>query len=271
MPLTPNCCASAGFASTSTLASSTAPSRASTSRSSTGASAWHGPHHSAQKSTTTGQLVRALETSSSKVCVGDVHRRQRTMAGSLSVRGRRPRRSPRAARPSRCSSATPSSERWSRSISIVGPGLEPERTRRRSRRRSPTAARSRTRHAGRPAAARSPRARGAPRSGSMRTFESEPMQSGMPRWLDADRGQEPVAEVGLGRRAGADRRAAVAEQVELGAVGVGRVDDVSFARRGSRSRRAARSGGRRARRGTPRSRAAARRRGRGARALLAAA
>ena len=41
----------------------------------------------------------------------------------------------------------------------------------------------------------------------------------------ADGGEEPVAEVGLGRRARADRRAAVAEQVELGAVGVGGVHD----------------------------------------------
>ena len=42
---------------------------------------------------------------------------------------------------------------------------------------------------------------------------------------DPDRGQEPVTEVRLRRRAGADGGAAVAEQVELGAVGVRRVDD----------------------------------------------
>src|SRR6185436_4984877 len=35
----------------------------------------------------------------------------------------------------------------------------------------------------------------------------------------ADRRDEAVAQVGLGRRAGADRRAAVPQQVELGAVG----------------------------------------------------
>ena len=42
---------------------------------------------------------------------------------------------------------------------------------------------------------------------------------------DTHDGQEPVSEIRLGGRAGADRGAAVAEQVELGAVGVRRVDD----------------------------------------------
>src|SRR3978361_1382629 len=46
----------AGFASMSTLTSSTAPSVAATAFSITGASAWHGPHHTAQKSTSTGTL-----------------------------------------------------------------------------------------------------------------------------------------------------------------------------------------------------------------------
>src|SRR6185436_7410506 len=41
----------------------------------------------------------------------------------------------------------------------------------------------------------------------------------------ADRRDEAVAQVGLGRRAGADRRAAVPHQVELRAVGVRCVDD----------------------------------------------
>ena len=45
-------------------------------------------------------------------------------------------------------------------------------------------------------------------SGSIRTFESEPMQSANPAVLDPRRRQEAVGEVGLGRRAGADRRAA---------------------------------------------------------------
>ena len=47
-------------------------------------------------------------------------------------------------------------------------------------------------------------------SGSMRTFESEPMHSPMPRCSDARDRQEAVAEVRLGRRADADPRAGVA-------------------------------------------------------------
>ena len=43
--------------------------------------------------------------------------------------------------------------------------------------------------------------------------------------LDARGREEAVGEVGLGRRASADRRAALAQQVQLGAVGVRRVDD----------------------------------------------
>ena len=42
---------------------------------------------------------------------------------------------------------------------------------------------------------------------------------------DPDGRQKSVSEVGLGRRAGADRRAAVTQQVELGAVRMGRVHD----------------------------------------------
>ena len=44
----------------------------------------------------------------------------------------------------------------------------------------------------------------------MRTFESEPMQSAIPRVEHALDGQEAVAEVRLGRRADADPRAGVA-------------------------------------------------------------
>ena len=62
-------------------------------------------------------------------------------------------------------------------------------------------------------------------NGSIRTFESEPMQMGMRARADALGGQEAVAEVGLRRRAGADRRAVRGEEVELGAVGVRRVHD----------------------------------------------
>ena len=59
----------------------------------------------------------------------------------------------------------------------------------------------------------------------MRTFESEPMQMPMPRVQTRSTGQEAVAEVGLGRRAGADTRAGAREQVELGAVGMRCVHD----------------------------------------------
>ena len=45
-----------GFASMSILTSSTAPPVASTAFSITGASRWQGPHHSAQKSTSTGTV-----------------------------------------------------------------------------------------------------------------------------------------------------------------------------------------------------------------------
>ena len=46
--------------------------------------------------------------------------------------------------------------------------------------------------------------------------------------------EEAVPEIGLGRRAGADARAASREQVELGTVGVRGVDDGRARRRGSR-------------------------------------
>ena len=51
------------------------------------------------------------------------------------------------------------------------------------------------------------------------------MQSRMPRWSSALDRQEAVAEVRLGRRAAHTRAPASREQVELGAVGVRRVDD----------------------------------------------
>ena len=77
-------------------------------------------------------------------------------------------------------------------------------------------------------------------------------------------GKEPVAEVRLRRRARADRRARRGEEVELRAVGVRRVDDRRALAEAACAAQAARSGGTRARRGTPRSPAAARRRERGA-------
>ena len=57
-----------GLASVSTFASTTLPSRAAAACSSTGPSARHGPHHSAQKSTTTGTSCERAITSRSKSC-----------------------------------------------------------------------------------------------------------------------------------------------------------------------------------------------------------
>ena len=54
IPWMPNCAASAWLESTSTLARSTESPRLPASASSAGPSWRHGPHHSAQKSTTTG-------------------------------------------------------------------------------------------------------------------------------------------------------------------------------------------------------------------------
>jgi hypothetical protein len=48
-----------------TFTSFSSPLRSSTMRSSTGATAWHGPHHSAQKSTSTA--LSLCSTSASKV------------------------------------------------------------------------------------------------------------------------------------------------------------------------------------------------------------
>ena len=74
----------------------------------------------------------------------------------------------------------------------------------------------------------------------MRTFESEPMQTPIPRSQMLDR-HEAVAEVRLGGRAGADAGAGVADQVELARVGVRGVDD-GRAARGSRLRASSSTG-----------------------------
>ena len=63
----PNACESRGLASVSTLTRSTWPARLSTAFSITGPSERHGPHHSAQKSTTTGCSKERWMTSRSKV------------------------------------------------------------------------------------------------------------------------------------------------------------------------------------------------------------
>ncbi len=66
--------ASTRFASTSILTSSTAPSRLSISFSRIGASAWHGPHHSAQKSAITGFSFDRAITSCVECLLGYVGR-----------------------------------------------------------------------------------------------------------------------------------------------------------------------------------------------------
>ena len=85
IPETSNRRASSLFASTSIFASTT--SRPSTAASSTGVSRLHGPHHSAQKSTTTGSSRRALDHFGGECLVGDVHGPQNA-AGAASLPGR---------------------------------------------------------------------------------------------------------------------------------------------------------------------------------------
>ena len=59
----------------------------------------------------------------------------------------------------------------------------------------------------------------------MRTFESEPMQSEIPRSSEAVHRRVAVAEVGLRRRAETDARSGLGDEVELAVVGVRSVDD----------------------------------------------
>ena len=68
----PNACASVGLASVSTFASTTSPSRAAAASSSSGVSARHGPHHDAQKSTTTGVVRGALDDLDLEVGLADI-------------------------------------------------------------------------------------------------------------------------------------------------------------------------------------------------------
>ncbi len=76
------CRARFGLASVSSLASSTCPSRAATACSSTGPSCRQGPHHSAQKSTTTGTVAERSITAVWKVA-------SVTSISSFMVAGRR--------------------------------------------------------------------------------------------------------------------------------------------------------------------------------------
>src|SRR3954447_11926345 len=73
-----------GLASVSSLARTTSPSRAAASCSRTGPSARHGPHHSAQKSTTTGTSLDRSTTSRSKSCsVTSMTMRARVVSGRV--------------------------------------------------------------------------------------------------------------------------------------------------------------------------------------------
>src|SRR4051812_1485820 len=67
MPSFANCWARPGFSSVFTFASRTVPFWSFTTCSSSGASARHGPHHGAQKSTTTGVVADRSTTSVMKV------------------------------------------------------------------------------------------------------------------------------------------------------------------------------------------------------------
>ena len=64
----------AGFSSMLTLASTTLPSVASVTFSRIGPSVWHGPHHGAQRSITTGVGLRSLDHIGIERCVGDIDR-----------------------------------------------------------------------------------------------------------------------------------------------------------------------------------------------------
>ena len=101
-------------------------------------------------------------------------------------------------------SSTPSSDGWARSTSMSGQDSSPSEAAPSS---APTARSSSTGMTlRRPLCRRAmPSSSRSSSSGSIRTFESEPMQSGIPRVEHALDREEAVAEVRLGRRAGADR------------------------------------------------------------------
>src|ERR1035437_8477304 len=77
-----------GFASTSTLASSTAPLVSSMTLSSIGPSVRHGPHHDAQRSTTTGTLFERSMTSVANVASETSFTRCSLTVAALRRRGR---------------------------------------------------------------------------------------------------------------------------------------------------------------------------------------
>ena len=101
-------------------------------------------------------------------------------------------------------------------------------------------------------------------SGSMRTFESEPMHMPISRWQTRATGRKPSPRFASVVGQAQIREPASLQQVELVAVGMRRVHDRRARAEAAGAVRAARSGARRARRGTPRSREVARRRARAA-------
>ena len=271
MPLTPNCAARPWFASTSTLTSSICPARSATSPSRTGASAWQGPHHSAQKSTTTGSSRERSSTASSKVCsVTSIAAGQRSR--SRPCRGRSGTAARRdvgaAAGDERCAEVLrrDAIERPVVEVDLdLAPRLETERAS--AVRAADRPQRVRVEHAA--PAVLTPcdplelaellervdpdvRVRCRCRAGSRGGARGSPGESrrrGRPR--------------SSGRRRSSSRCLARGRAPRRWRASRGRS---SSAAPGSPPRRAARSAACRARRGTPRSRAAARRRGRGGRA-----
>ena len=191
MPWTRNVAERPGFASTSTLASSTAPSRSATCSSSTGVSARHGPHQAAQKSTTTGRSCERSMTSLSKVASVTSTRRQtlRTVAGHSrdddvspaareqscgdvlgrdTCEGRDGRGRPRSPATNR----DRASERRPRAPNSYSSSVENTPRRPVWRRAIPSSSRSSSK-------------------GSIRTFESEPMQIGIARVRTRSAGRKP--------------------------------------------------------------------------------
>ena len=234
IPLTPNCAGEPGVRVDVDLDELDRAAARSTSPSSTGASAWHGPHHSAQKSTTTGTSCDRSRTASSKV--SSVTSIEASVAAvGLRRPGRRPRRSPRPAPRGPRRRRRRASDGWSRSTSISAQLVEAERL-------GAVRAADRPQLVGREDAAacrsdgaRCPRARAAPRTGRSARSSPSRCRAGSRGARTRISREEAVAEVRLRRRARADRRAAVAEQVELGAVRVGRVNDGRPLAAGSRS------------------------------------
>ena len=254
IPCTRYVAAKLWFASTSTFANATAPSLLSISRSRTGASAWHGPHQSAQKSTTTGSSCERSRTSCSNVSsvtsiasamASGCQRRRRRRSRPRARRARRPRRHPRA---SVCE------------VDLdLRPGVEAEGARTCSSRSVQLLRREDPAPAGL-----------APRDALELAELLERVDAHVRVRADAERDR---ARTGSARPEGSRRRGRLRSSgrrrrsCRLRRGGRARLrrrasrGRPSSARRGSRCGRGARSGGSRARRGTPRSPAAARRRG----------